>query len=88
MGDIIRCIAGEQPKQRDLALAHAEFAFNSLENRSTKKCAFAIVYTKVPNCIVDLLVVPRLKGRTATEFAEFISKTHKEVKDNLAQAGA
>lgn len=46
LGNLIRCLYGDHPRQWALILAQAEFAFNFMKNRSTGKCPFGIVYTK------------------------------------------
>ncbi|KAK0597907.1 hypothetical protein LWI29_029680 [Acer saccharum] len=76
----------EKPKQWDLALAQAEFTFNSLPNRSTGKSPFSIVYLKAPNFTVDLLHVPGAKSKNAEELAEFVTQVHADVKAKLQQS--
>lgn len=53
---MVRCLASDKLKQWDIVLPQEEFASNSMLNRR-KKCPFAIVYTKVPNYLVDLFVM-------------------------------
>lgn len=65
LGNMIRCLASDKPKQWDLTLPQAEFAFNSLENRTIDKTPFSVVYTKPPDYIVDLLSLPSIKSKSA-----------------------
>ena len=43
-----------------MALAQAEFAFNSMENRSIRKSPFYIVYCCLPKHALDLVALPKL----------------------------
>ena len=55
---MIWSICGEKPKQWDLALAQAEFTYNSAVHWTVEKVLIAIVYTKAPRQAVDLIKLP------------------------------
>ena len=59
LGNMLHCVAGEKPKQWDVALPQVKFAFNSMINRSIGKASFTVVHTKAPNQIIDLLSLPQ-----------------------------
>lgn len=87
LGNLIRCLSGTKPKQWDLALAQAEFAFNNMKNRSTGECPFKIVYTKQPRLTLDLTSLPTTVNldKEAERMIGDIEKLHKEVYDHLVQ---
>ncbi|KAK0599630.1 hypothetical protein LWI29_007117 [Acer saccharum] len=82
------CISGERPKKWDLDLPQAEFAYNSMVNRSTGKSPFQIIYTQQPKHTLDLVALPSLPGVTKAgeNMAERIQQIHSEVKANLEMA--
>ncbi|KAA0063034.1 serine/threonine-protein kinase TIO-like [Cucumis melo var. makuwa] len=73
LGNLIRCLSGTKPKQWDLVLAQAEFAFNNMKNRSTGKCPFEVVYTKQPRLTLDLASLPTAMN-TSLEAEKMIEK--------------
>ncbi|KAI0493304.1 hypothetical protein KFK09_027580 [Dendrobium nobile] len=86
LGNMLRCLAHEHPKQWDDFLGQAEFAYNSMANRSTGKCPFSIVYTKVPNHVVDVTVLPHCRSKVATEASETYVRMLEDVRLKLQQA--
>ena len=87
---MIRCILGEKPKQWDLALSQAEFAYNSSVSRSTGKSPFAIVYCVPPKHALDLVPLSKLPGvsQTAKNMANCIQTMQQEVRQKLEAANA
>jgi hypothetical protein len=81
LGNLLRCLVGDKPRQWDLVLPQAEFAYNSSINRSTGKYAFQIVYGANPKGVVDLVDLPTdpYLNRDATYFVENIQGIHQHV---------
>lgn len=76
-------ISGCWPKQWDLALALAEFAFNEMINRSIAKNPFDVVYTKVPSFTTNLNAPPMFKSNAALKTADEIHQMLQEVRQHL-----
>lgn len=90
LGNLLRCIVGEKPKQWDLALPQAEFAYNSSVNRSTGKSPFQIVYGRNPKGVLDLVQLPlgeRISD-DAVAFAEHLHQLQEEVRQKLQESNA
>ena len=90
LGNLICCISGGRPKQWDLALAQAEFSYNSLENRSIGKSPFSIVYCCLPKHALDLVPLQKLLGLSiATEnMADRIHAIQEVVRNQLEASTA
>ncbi|PKU63286.1 RNA-directed DNA polymerase [Dendrobium catenatum] len=88
LGSMLRCIAHEHPKQWDDYLGQAEFAYNSMSNRSTGQCPFSIVYTKIPNHIVDIAILPKCRSKTAADTTEQYTKMLEDVRSKLSASNA
>ena len=85
LGNLIRCLSGDKPKQWDLVLSQAEFAYNSMVNRSTQKSPFSVVYLYPPKVPLDLLQLPRQAGKSiaASNMAEHVKTIHEKVQQAL-----
>jgi hypothetical protein len=90
LGNLLRCIAGNKPKQWDLALAQVEFAYNSMVNQSTGKSLFEIVHGRTSKLAVDLATLPKLlRASVAAEhLAEQVKSTQEEVRQHLEESYA
>ena len=88
--NLIRRICGEKPKQWDVILAQAEFAYNSVVHRTTVKSPFSVVYTKRYQHALDLIKLP--KGHDVNiltkNMAEHWQSVTAEIRERIEQSNA
>lgn len=90
LGNLLRCLVGDNLKSWDAKLCQAEFAHNHSFNRSLGFCPFRVVYGLVPRCPLDLTTLSdqtRLHGQ-AVDFVEEIQLVHKQAHDHLEKVTA
>lgn len=85
LGNLLRCLVGDNLKMWDSKLDQAEFTYNHVLNRSTGYCPFQVVYGLIPRGPLDLATVPdqtRFHGE-AIDFVSQIQQVHHLAHDNL-----
>lgn len=88
LGDLLRCLVGDNIRTWDSVLCQAEFSHNHALNRSTGFSPFHVVYGILPRCPSDLHIAPdrtRFQGRAYDVIEEF-GAIHQQVHDNLEAA--
>ena len=85
LGNLLRILVGDHPKQWDQLLAQAEYAYNDSPNKSTGKSHFQIIYEMYTRGVHELRDLGATKKRSADgeEFSNSIQELHEEVKQKL-----
>lgn len=85
LGNMLWSLASKRPKQWDTILSRAEFAYNSVVNRSTGKSPFEIVYGHIPTHYLDLTQKPATlaTSRQAEDFVTTMAQIQEEVRQRL-----
>lgn len=65
---MLQCLVCEKPKQWDKYLPQVEFALDNVINRSVGCSSFYMVYMKIPNFFVYLLIIPTLKSKVVSKW--------------------
>lgn len=90
LGDLLRCLMGDNIKSWDSKLCQAEFAHNHALNRTVGFSPFSVVYGCIPRCPLDLAPLPdntRLHGQ-ALDFVEDLQAVHTQATKNLTDSVA
>ncbi|GKE55660.1 RNA-directed DNA polymerase [Tanacetum coccineum] len=82
---LLRCLVGDKPKQWDVALLQAEFAYNRSNHSSTGRSPFFVVYGRNPFTPLDLapLVGDGLVSAEGDERARQIQELHAQVREQI-----
>ncbi|KAH7511654.1 hypothetical protein JRO89_XSUnG0184100 [Xanthoceras sorbifolium] len=88
LGDLLRCLVGDNVRSWDLKLSQAEFAHNHAVNKSSGFSPFQVVYSIIPRSPIDLVPMPsktRVHGK-AEDFVHSLQEVHKQVQENLSHS--
>ncbi|GJU79680.1 transposon ty3-I gag-pol polyprotein [Tanacetum coccineum] len=85
LGNLLRCLVGDNKKQWDLALPQAEFAYNRSSHSSTGRSPFLVVYGRNPFTPLDLVPLPIADSYSADGEAQAdqIKLLHEQVRDQI-----
>ena len=85
LGNLLRSIIRENPKQWDLGLPQAYFGYNSLINRFAGKSPFQVVYGRNPMGVLDLVQLPLVDriNDDGEAFIEHIQQLQQQVRQKL-----
>nr|GEY32372.1 hypothetical protein [Tanacetum cinerariifolium] len=85
LGNLLRSFIGENPRQWDLVLPQAEFAYNRSHSRTTRKTPFEVVNGVNPITPLDLtpLPTPRHFSSSGEEHAQQVQQMHTQVRAHI-----
>ncbi|KAD4384563.1 hypothetical protein E3N88_24731 [Mikania micrantha] len=85
LGNLLRSLVGTNPRQWDLVLPQAEFAYNRSTHRSTGMSPFMVVYGRNPFTPLDLAPLPVTEHFSAEgeERSTQIKQIHQQVRDKI-----
>ncbi|GJS88715.1 RNA-directed DNA polymerase [Tanacetum coccineum] len=85
LGSLLRCLVGDKPKQWDVVLPQAEFAYNRSNHSSTGRSPFFVVYGRNPFTPLDLapMVGDGSVSAEGDERARQIQELHAQVREQI-----
>lgn len=85
LGNLLRSLIAEKPKQWDQVLAQAEYAYNDSLNRCTRQSPFHIIYGMHPRGVSELRNLGKDEVRSAKgeDFASKMQAIHEQLKQQL-----
>jgi hypothetical protein len=88
LGNILKSLVGEHPKQWDQVLAQEEFAYNDSPNRSIGLSPFQILYGMHPRGIYELRNLGKQEMRSVDgeDFAISMQELQERVKQQLQES--
>ena len=91
LGNLLRCLVGNNLKTWNLILPMAELAYNGSVNRTTGLNPFEIVNGYKPRKPVDLIPMAHHHSRVSDSLSTFVSHIralHKEIKEKIMKNNA
>ena len=91
LGNLLRCLVGENLRTWDLVLPTAEFAYNNSINRTIRMSPFEVVHGYETKQLIDL--IPKAPHHTrmselAASFASHNLDLHKEISNQIQKSNA
>ncbi|MFS7899882.1 putative nucleotidyltransferase, Ribonuclease H [Helianthus anomalus] len=85
LGNLLRSLVGNNPRQWDIVLPQAEFAYNRSTHRSTGMSPFLVVYGRNPFTPLDLAPLPTTEHFSVEgeERSAQIKMIHKQVREQI-----